>query len=761
MASVVQPNILKSFTDTQNTSALTRWYDKYIHGGDQNGINEPSNNANMELLAALKIYDARDRKRICHDFFFHKYQIPCDLGTNEFQEKVKVLMTLTMSSSIEETLALFCNSVIKYAQSNNIKSLEFKTVDEIERWLSFLSQRLNSDAIALPTRHAIITLLTFIDTSYFSTNFQVGMIALLEKKYDLLWKYILSAINVDMHTVESLHGTELVSLDNYLGLYKNSLVETLFSCARTLKTPNCVPILDDKLYVGLLTLSKVHDFETSWASSALLLDYAIASNNVKLLKLIFPTLFKLINQQISYPSFHETTKAEYNAPIEVSPISLMANILKILPNMSKYLDDLEYEDFICGIIKKGYNFGVKGMCYIDAYDFSVYLTILGYMGAYNDKTKIKISKEIPTTLLSNILSNHYNILIGFSNDSPNQLQILEISNRLAFAACILLRSLSRSGSLLLTYFTVNDLIEKITGILELNLLTSKGNIPTLSLLNENSLQTLILGIVSNLIIGFSASTNKINIDRLFFLINNFYLENCNYQETIVSALSLIRNSLFSGDPIIKRKFLSIITLPKIFKFCDYDDLQIETQSFNILRNLLTETYTEGRTIYAEYSKYNTIDEDDFVEFLRKHLKKSRDMQLTIAICYTLVHFAASTVDNKIIMLKNKQLLIDLLDILNIPFSKNMDDDSFWIINTCVAWIIINLTHREENSDHDLTRWVSSEDSSLCNVSARSNLLLEMGFHEALKKRTVECANMDFVERASKAIFQLVVSTSDN
>jgi hypothetical protein len=721
----------------------------------------------IEQLRSILISIPYSSQRFyCFKCFVENYKFINNSSMAFLSKQVEELAILSISASTEKSFVLLCEKLTELFQANQITGFQVEDNEVLIIFLKKLVDILNSKLPIYSTK-VIFEFLLCIHPASFNRSIQCKVIKLIHTKFNLLWSKISYKKENEkiVDDSKSLHGNCDVSIDHRIDYYNTSLSQFLFLYAHILRDKNLKNVLKmpKTLYQSLLTLTGSHNFEVSWSACSVLLEYNKAYEMRNFNKMIFPVILRLIHKELDSLGKYKNIFSKYNAPLELLPISLLVKILKDSQDLTTLLNDVNYINYIDACIKNSYDSTSKYMNRFDSYRYSMYLTVLSFLGTLNDKAKINISNGHADTLMINSLSKHVYILERIENMDLTfeNLKALEISNQITFASCVLLRSLSRSATLLRTFFTDNKFISLLLKILNFNTTILKDVDPNkdLTYINENSLQTLILGIMSNLIIEFSASRNNLDTLELLKLIKNF-LEKSEYDETIVAALSLIRNALFGDDTQFKEEFENVISIHKIFQLCDDPNIDVQRQSFNIIRNLLTDTYMDGDYVYDAYEDYKSSKTDNFVEFLRRHLESSCDTQLTLSICYNLVHLAASTVQNKVSILKNKKLLENLLDLLNTPILKKINSDIDWEVKTCIAWIIIDLTYREEGVQ-DSSRFEDMNDLLLFDASNRSNILLNYGFHDAFKKMAAGCPSMDFVERASRAIFQLLVSTGSS
>lgn len=701
--------------------------------------------------------------------------------------RLENLISITLPAMTNSTTASFCNKWIAFCRETETNNIVFSHNLKNRLFLQQLVIILKKKTTPIYLSASISKFILLLEPTTFNAFLQLNIAEILYKQFWQLWNQILHDDKMDIKNQPqfstAIRGSHPVSLESKINYYTQPLSQFLFLyahvlsanndfdlCQENVSKHNIIPI-SEEFITCLLSLAASYNYEISWAATCVLIEYNLHMEEVAdVVPLVYTTVLELISRQRLNEIKFRNIVLKYNIPLSLTPLSLLVKLLKVSSSLPVLLNDLDYIQTINDVIKNDYDIHGKNMSHVNAYKFSMCLTILSFMGVTNDKAKLNISKGNANDLICETLDIHCKMLWRWPHIeiTTRHWKVLELSIRLTYASCLVLRSLSRSAALLRTYFSSYRYIEYLINILKFNtsLLKYQNSSEKKIFMHENSLQTLVLRIISNLVIEFSATRDHLNIEELLNLLNSF-LEGDTYDETVIATLSIVRNALFGNNKIFKKKFLEIITLDKIFQFCDDKNEEIQILSFNTLRNLLTDSFNNGSYIYSEfdafkstgtYFDYNT----DFVEFLRIHLRNSKSTKLTIAICYCLIHLAASTVDNKVSLLRNKLLMQELLELLTEPITNEASSEDVWEIKTCIAWVIIDLTYREETTDtYNGSRYSNHSDLELLNVSNRSNLLMKMGFHDALKKMAVGCPNLDFTERAGKAIFQMIVSTSSN
>ncbi|ODQ47900.1 hypothetical protein PICMEDRAFT_15775 [Pichia membranifaciens NRRL Y-2026] len=743
---------------------------------------------NLEIIKSTlaSINDFGTRENCVLHFLQHSSLLGVENQT-VICDRLNDMIIITQNAMTESTTAAFCNKLILFCKDTETEKLVLLDTQKTRLFVKQLMIILKTKSTPIYLSSSICKFFLLVDPGAFNLFLQLNIADIIYKKYRDLWNQIMHDAETDidrkLQNNSAIRGSHSVLVDSKISFYSQSLSQYLFLYAYILSSSNdrsvhqkknlehsIIPI-PEEFIICLLSLTAAHKYEVSWAASSVLIEYSLQKEEkLDVVRLIYTVVLELISRErLSQINFRNIV-LKYNIPLSLTPLSLLVKLLEVSPNLPILLNDLDYIQTVNDIIKTDYNFDDKSMCRVDSYKFSMCLTILSFMGVTDDKAKLNISKGDANNFISQTLDIHCKMLQQWPSEkiTTQHWKVLEVSNQLTYASCLVLRSLSRSAALLRTYFTSYKYIEFLIRIVKFNtsLLKFHDSFEKKVFMHENSLQTLVLRVISNLVIEFSATRDQLNIDELLHLLNGF-LGNEPNDDTVIASLSIIRNALFGNNKVFKKKFLEIVRLDKIFQFCEDSNVEIQILSFNTLRNLLTDSFTDGSYIYKEFDKFKTPRpkysyDIDFVEFLRIHLQSSKSTKLTLSICYCLIHLAASTVDNKVSLLRNKLLLQELLDLLTDPVPSDASSDEIWEIKTCIAWVVIDLTYREETTDnYSGSRYSNHSEIDLLNVSNRSSLLIRLGFHDALKKMAVGCPNLDFTERAGKAIFQMIVSTGSS
>lgn len=571
----------------------------------------------------------------------------------------------------------------------------------------------------------------------------------------------------DDYSNTNIHHNNSGTVERQLLAISKNLEKQLFvTAASFISEQQDVKFLDSKYVSFLITVASSDLSYLSWSAITVLFKFGITQNRTDLLELIFPTLISKVVEPFESNKVLEKYTRTHHIPLDLLPISMLADCVNKYPVLTKHLNDIKmvqkidewYSNFS---LSKGYISRFDSVC------FAKYLIIMSNMVSIDDKTKWAITKSKINQLMVVVLEKHVEILKlwTFRNHETMYRKAFMLSIEIVTAACILLRCLSRSASFLRTFFIKNNYINLLSHILFID----SEQLCDISmgeyfLDKEMALETIVLGTLSNLVIEFLPSSEDFNVHEIVKVAYKYLQDDSLRTDRCLAALSFIRNGLFANDVSFFQEFEKIIGVYKIFSLCDHENVNIQIQSFNIIRNMLTTKTANSNPnyVYEMFTQYSDDGTIDFVEFVRIHLNQSRNLILTTTLCYTLVHFSSLNVENKITMIKNNELMKNLLDILQMKQKTRDIQESFWEVKTCIAWIIINLTTADSDGENvSSSRIRTLEDQKLLQTSERSNILIEMGFHETFKMLPHDCPSVDFIERASRAVFQLLVSCNNN
>lgn len=394
--------------------------------------------------------------------FMDMFQIPDNADYITFSEYLDRLIELTLLIPSEHNIGLFCDKINRFC--NKTKRSEIILPENVKSvvFLKRIAKLLSKQTLTEYVGQIICRFLLLLHPRNFTWKFHINIAKLLFEKFPLLWENILSKVETGGSVEElRIYSSHLTNLDRTVNFYTTSLSQYLFLYAHVLSSYNYkynekyrdVEIPND-FFICLMTLVSSNNYEVSWAASAVLLNHVSFGENLdSILKAVFPAVLNLISIERSNNSKYENIVLKYNLPLDTIPLSLLVKILEISPNLSISLNDLDYIQQINKIIKKKFNATNASMCPVEAYEFSMYLTILSFIGTYNDKTKINISKGDSHSIISKALDVHNKILQKWpiTNITYTHLQVMVVSNRLTYASCLLLRTLSRSAYLLRTF----------------------------------------------------------------------------------------------------------------------------------------------------------------------------------------------------------------------------------------------------------------------------------------------------------------------
>ncbi|KAG7786271.1 hypothetical protein KL910_004304 [Ogataea haglerorum] len=471
-----------------------------------------------------------------------------------------------------------------------------------------------------------------------------------------------------------------------------------------------------------------------------------------------------------------TLSSNYKIPRTMSPLYLLSQIAEEDPSNSDALVEVNFVDTIASIVTANYSSDRTFLDEDTLYKISDSLLILSCIaGLREDYRELVIRYDVAPVIVDSI-TRHAKIYreLDSRKPTPADVGVLKLSNRITLSSCYLLRSLSRSASLLRTYLVELKLVRKLVDLLHIpdDIIE---NCPDELRLDEIRLKSVVLGIVSNSIVEFSAVKHELASDELALLLRRFIYES-RYDSLRMNSLWVIKNSLFGGNRESKENFQTTVSLDKIFELCGDPNERIQEHSFDILRNLAVGHFNYANKIMADFSASELArrtGQSSFLDFLCAHLEKTSNPDVIVAIIYVVVHLAASNENNRALIMCNQRLLKKLVGFLE--YSERVpDDEDHWKIRLSVVWAVLNLSWREETTGSDLDNDdddsgedmdVDAGDGSdfrrFLSPKNRALRLIELGFYDAIRTLNNHCTISDFKERARMAIFNLVLYENKN
>lgn len=386
------------------------------------------------------------------------------------------------------------------------------------------------------------------------------------------------------------------------------------------------------------------------------------------------------------------------------------------------------------------------------------LLVLSGLCAVEDGHRDLVARYDLAPLLTDTLRRHARICSAL--ESTNATSALgpakaaaAVSTRLATAACYLIRSLSRSASMLRTFLVDIDPVDLLMDILQ----------TTPHSQDDLVLRAVVLGTVANLVVEFSAVRQRFLKYDLYHMLSGFINDNSQSPGHLllrIAALRVIRNSLYSDDTFFKTGFIREGCLNRIFELCEDPNDSVQQQCFNILRNVSVASADHSAKLaeaYQDSTARRITGDRDLLQFIKRHLDAAQSPETIVAINYVLVHFASSTMQSKLLLTQNEPLLRKLLSLLEAPIPKGPSAlrEKLWHLKLSIVWIVTNLTWREETGSDDEEEMDIDVSEDYTRARNRARRLIDMGFYTAIKDLNGHCEVADFKERARTAIFQLV------
>lgn len=528
-------------------------------------------------------------------------------------------------------------------------------------------------------------------------------------------------------------------------------IPLLFALSRLIDMDDSIEI-PHHFCTCMSTLLKSSSWGLKLAAADVLTSYCTQNKQFRKLYYIrlIPPLVDLIDNSLEATSV---------LPHSVTPLHLLSKLCQQDDSFIDHIAGNAIIEKMCDIITSSYP--SKDLSKNILYRVSDSLVILGGISSHTERFRDQIVKFDLSGILIDILNRYVNIINEFSSNCPENEQckysIYRLSNSLTTSACYLIRSLSRSTSLLRTYLADIDLVNVLVSILGIatpewdTYLEGPG-------FNDELLKTIVLGIISNVIIEFSPSrANLVDTDIISVLAA--FLAGAQSDGVKSASLSVIRNYLYGNDDIGKKDFLvQKISLNQIFELCYHKSSKIKLQCFNIIRNLTYGSLNYSDKILCEFPKCAAaVDhgDGDFLSFLCNNIcleTTSGDCELAVAINYIIVHLAASNEANRSLIAAHDRILEKLRDFLEDPRLNQH-------IKLSSIWLVINLTWKDDTSrmsDDEDTMDVDQRgySSEYLSSRARAAKLIRMGFYDTIKRLSIENDELDIKERARTAIFQL-------
>ncbi|VEU24137.1 DEKNAAC105377 [Brettanomyces naardenensis] len=469
------------------------------------------------------------------------------------------------------------------------------------------------------------------------------------------------------------------------------------------------------------------------------------------------------------------------SPLHASPMRVLAEVAQDYPPARVALVGVKFADRAAAAVTEGFTPYKKFLSTAAVHRVSDALLVLSCVCSVEDAHRDMVAQYDLQEPLCRPLERHASLCKGLAAKdqlSTRELRALRLSSELTLSTCYLMRAMSRSASMLRTFLIDLDPVELLVNLSCAPIVNITGIDDDLAE-REVVLRSVVLGIMANLVVEFSAVRERFFQIDLYNLLRR-YIEPKGESSSVsasstllrVSALQVIRNSLYSDDSVFKQQFTSGSALDLIFELCEDPSDKVQQQCFNILRNISVTSLAHSARLYDSYaisSARSKTGDKDFLEFLRRHLESAQNPETTTAINYILVHFASSTLQSKLLLTQNESLLKKLLELLKEPIPEGAsedEDDKYWKVKLSIVWIVTNLTWREETSASDTedSDAESNEEGAMdidqssadyTKTRNRARKLIDLGFYDEIKTLSSNCRIADFKERARTAIFQLV------
>lgn len=305
---------------------------------------------------------------------------------------------------------------------------------------------------------------------------------------------------------------------------------------------------------------------------------------------------------------------------------------------------------------------------------------------------------------------------------------LSAVRKIKIASCHLLRSLSRSVTLLRTSLASEEVVNGLMGML-----TSEGgsNLAQDTEPEINEMRAAVMAALCNLILEFSP-LQKTLLDRglLDLIVQGAH---SSYPPLRLNSMWALKHAIFNAPRELKDVALEKLTRPYLLELCNDDELEIQEQTMAFLRNLVCRNHEVVELLFRE------IGRDELFGLIEEKLSsptaRDQNPEVLVSTVYILVHIAAGPEAHRDVIAQRESLMKKLLPLM---FHENSD------LRVAIVWLVINLT------------WIEEEHGSASHTEScrdRADRIVSLGFEQALKARS-QGDTLDFRERTKIALFQI-------
>lgn len=459
------------------------------------------------------------------------------------------------------------------------------------------------------------------------------------------------------------------------------------------------------LYFTITSLLKSSDFELKLSAISLLINFSLNSTlsdseKSKNVRKFLPYLIQLIDLDESNNLV--VFKSELKLSRRFNPFYILSKLCLNFEFVNDYLLNCNIIKNFCEIITKFNSMDFDSLPLLKLDNLSDLFLILSSITSNNEDNRNMIIKHDLASTIQKILEfYHKNLVKYLDQDEENEnegdkdlSELIITANHLTVSTCYLLRSLSRSVSILRSYLYETNIVDNLLNILKVpeERLMKMKNKNLVFIKAEILLKTVILSILSNLVLDFSPLRNDLLNNNLLEIISELLLSTT-HNSIKSNCLWVVRHIIYNETPINRDKSIEKIGITQILRFCNDDDLMIQEQAFNVLRNL-----TCSSKIHVNKLLNNFLDdnrENYFFQFIYEKLssisfKASKNDGILESIIFIVVHIAAISEVKRELIIKNELLLEKIRDIL-----ANSDNNE---VKLACIWLIINLTWIENVSN---------------------------------------------------------------
>lgn len=375
------------------------------------------------------------------------------------------------------------------------------------------------------------------------------------------------------------------------------------------------------------------------------------------------------------------------------------------------------------------------------------LLALAGIGAHKDRFRSEITDNGGLGIINRIFA----LKLEMYNGDEDEETVIYAIRSVKTAACYVLRSLSRSVSLLRTSLSSTEIVDGIMEMLESgsnntedenkmdleeegegHSMSSKSVSRTSAIDDSPEVRSAVMAAICNLILEFSPLQKPL-IDKglLAIIIDHAHSPHPPLRLNSVWAL---KHATFSASQEIKDAVLTQMGSSYLIELCHDPELDVQEQAMAFLRNLVC------RNTDAVDRLFTDLGIDTVFAMIEEKLANGsfydRHPDILVSTVYTLVHIAAGAESHRDLITQRDGMLRKLL-----PLLPHQDSE----LRVAIVWLMINLTWIEEDYN------TSSIRSESCKI--RAHKIAQLGFKEALQERSRD-SSLDVRERTKTALFQI-------